>query len=174
MRIGVPQINAPVTTDPHIQLLGDPTNASPVDGDFWFDGTSLNFRDASSTTDLLAGGGAFKVDNFVRLTSTASGTQAITGVGFQPKLVIFFASGGADPASSVGADDAIESHSLANNHNETAENFQFVNNAIRMRYTSGDRYDGEIQSMDSDGFTIIWTKTNSPTLNISAGFAAFG
>ena len=61
MRIGTPTINSPVTTDPHLRFIGDPTNASPVDGDWWYDGTALNFRDASSTTDLLlAGGGAIR------------------------------------------------------------------------------------------------------------------
>jgi len=42
---------------PHLKFQGDPNVSSPVDGDMWFDGTSLNFRDGSTTHDLLAGGG---------------------------------------------------------------------------------------------------------------------
>ena len=79
MRMGTPTINSPVTTDPHIRLTGDPTNASPVDGDMWFDGTALNFRDASSTTDLLsAGGGALTFVSATNLSAVAnSGDIAI-------------------------------------------------------------------------------------------------
>jgi len=40
----------------HLRLTGDPTVASPVDGDLWYTGSALNFYDGSSTTDLLAGG----------------------------------------------------------------------------------------------------------------------
>jgi hypothetical protein len=45
------------TNAAHINFIGDPTNASPADGDLWYTGSALNFYDGSSTTDLLAGGG---------------------------------------------------------------------------------------------------------------------
>lgn len=41
----------------HIRFTGDPTVASPVDGDLWYNGTNLYFYDGATTTDLLAGGG---------------------------------------------------------------------------------------------------------------------
>jgi len=37
----------------HINLSGDPTVASPVDGDLWFTGSALNFRNGAATVDLL-------------------------------------------------------------------------------------------------------------------------
>jgi len=37
----------------HLRLRGDPTVASPVDGDLWYTGTALNFYDGATTTDLL-------------------------------------------------------------------------------------------------------------------------
>ncbi len=39
----------------HLNLLGDPANSSPADGDLWYTGSALNFRDGSTTVDLLAG-----------------------------------------------------------------------------------------------------------------------
>ena len=39
---------------PHLNLLGDPTVASPTDGDLWYTGSALNFRDGASTVDLLS------------------------------------------------------------------------------------------------------------------------
>jgi hypothetical protein len=36
----------------HIRFLGDPTVASPADGEFWFDGTNLKLRVGSTTYNL--------------------------------------------------------------------------------------------------------------------------
>jgi len=44
---------------PHLNLSGDPDVVSPTDGDLWYTGSALNFRDGSTTKDLLSGiGGA--------------------------------------------------------------------------------------------------------------------
>jgi len=40
---------------PHLRFIGDPTVASPTDGDMWYTGSALNFRDGSTTVDLLTG-----------------------------------------------------------------------------------------------------------------------
>lgn len=39
---------------PHLRLTGDPTVASPADGDIWYTGSALNFYNGSTTTDLLS------------------------------------------------------------------------------------------------------------------------
>jgi hypothetical protein len=49
------QINSS-SNGPHMNFLGDPTVASPTDGDLWYTGSELNFRDGTRTVDLLAGG----------------------------------------------------------------------------------------------------------------------
>lgn len=57
--VAVLELVADVTgTGPHISF-NTQSNGSPrnTEGDFWYDGTSLNFRDGATTTDLLAGGG---------------------------------------------------------------------------------------------------------------------
>jgi hypothetical protein len=118
--------------------------------------------------------GSYFVGIFTRSNSAATGTQAITGVGFKPKSVIFFASGGSNPACSVGATDGTNDDCLANNHNETAEDWQAIPSSIRFRYSGADRQDATLQSYDSDGFTMSWVKVGSPTGETSTnGFIAF-
>lgn len=38
----------------HLLLTGDPTVAAPADGELWFTGSALNFRNGSTTVNLLA------------------------------------------------------------------------------------------------------------------------
>lgn len=72
----------------HIRLTGDPTVASPVDGDLWWDGSALNFFDGIGTTDLLAAGtGAPTGASYVTLglNGTLSAERVLTagnGIGF--------------------------------------------------------------------------------------------
>jgi parallel beta-helix repeat protein len=53
-------IGAATTTEAAIRLQtsGGTNVSSPNSGDLWWNGTNLNFRTASSTVDLLAGGGS--------------------------------------------------------------------------------------------------------------------
>ena len=37
---------------PHLRFTGDPTVASPTDGDMWFDGTNLKFRVGAVTRTI--------------------------------------------------------------------------------------------------------------------------
>jgi len=177
MRIGAPTINSPVTTDPHLKLLGDPTNASPNEGDFWYDGTSLNFRDSSQTIDLVAGGGNVFMAEFSRDMTIADGTQAITGVGFTPNRVFFMA--GRSPAvgaASFGFDDiSTINFMLANQHEDAANQWlQRSTRSIEITIGGGLRYTGDIQSFDSDGFTILWDQSGAMVGTIRAAFLAFG
>ncbi len=63
---------------PHITLVGDPTVAAPADGDLWYTGTSLNFYDGATTTDLLAGGGATLTRATFTNASLTAGVLTIT------------------------------------------------------------------------------------------------
>ena len=71
-------------TDHHIRLTGDPSNATPVDGDLWWNGTQLYFYNGSSSTNLLtasagdAWGDAVDADI---LPTGADNTYDIGGVG---------------------------------------------------------------------------------------------
>ena len=153
----------------HMNLTGEPTVVSPVEGNIWYDGTAFNFRDASSTIDLLAGG-AIEVDvvTFTRDVALASGTQAIVGVGFQPRAVIAL-------ASITGTAVACWGFSVGSGGNNGAVIFsdslspgfyqitgpEFIK--IEQTIATG-TYEGQIQSFDSDGFTIVWVRgAGAPT-----------
>lgn len=121
------------------------------------------------------------VDTFVgvfnRDTSLASGTQAVTGVGFQPKSVVFITGTGAVAGVmswGFGADDGNADRSWADNNNNTASGYSSSDtNCINALFGGGASYAGNIQSYDADGFTISWTKTGSPTATIGNRFIAF-
>jgi hypothetical protein len=113
--------------------------------------------DGSALTGLST-----KVGSFTRDTATASGSQAITGVGFRPKAVVFLASQGSTKEMSVGFSDA--SSNLCIFQQSTAGNFTTNSAAITLDESTGvSAYVGSISSFDSDGFTISWTRTGTPT-----------
>jgi len=112
----------------------------------------------------------FKVGSFTRDTATATGTQSVTGVGFSPKTLIFLAlqisskevSWGVDSLSAVGVIDI---------EHTTFEYATDVYSIIDSE-ASSTRYLGKIQSLDSDGFTIAWTKEGSPTGTLTVYYLA--
>lgn len=97
-----------------------------------------------------------------RFERNAAGDQAITGVGFVPKVVIFLAhaTGGARQVSSWGFDDGTEhrcKYFLGTSEDageETAKSISLLVDATHF-------IDGYIKSMDSDGFTVTWAKTGA-------------
>lgn len=105
-----------------------------------------------------------KVVSFTRDISTASGSQAVTGVGFKPTSVLMLAtrsdSGTAGWSSSM-ADSALGTGIIAGNTDANVSigtvNILYGNQAGTTSYS------GALASYDSDGFTLNWTKTGSPT-----------
>jgi hypothetical protein len=120
--------------------------------------------DASSLIALAQQRVLFKVGSFTRDTSTATGTQAITGVGFVPRLVLFFASDTSNAHSvSIGVDEGTVPQCLTDYNASSANTWAQITNAIRLIQAAGIDYRGNIQSMDADGFTISWTKVGAKT-----------
>lgn len=114
------------------------------------------------------------IGTFTRDISTASGNQAITGVGFKPSLVLFIAgvngtsrmSIGADNGTTVGdvGDDYVD---LANTYVATATHSIFLASAAAANATA------KITTLDSDGFTLAWTKTGAAAGTASITYIAF-
>jgi hypothetical protein len=108
----------------------------------------------------------WSVVSFTRDLSLASGTQAVTGAGFTPKAV--FIIGGQQSASasaSNGISDGTTNRAFSTNGNATTTFWTPANDVITI-YTSPtnpDRQRAVIASMDADGFTLTWTKNNTPT-----------
>lgn len=105
-----------------------------------------------------------KIGTFTRDTSLASGTQAITGVGFKPSHVIFLANTFNTPEASVGFDSGTIAYELDSYGAVVAGNW-LIHSFGSIFLLQGDSifYSGRISSFDTDGFTITWTKTGAKT-----------
>jgi hypothetical protein len=105
---------------------------------------------------------SFQYVTFSRDTSLASGTQAVTGVGFKPKVVVFLTSGLYTTGASWGfSTQGYNTAMLRRTSDGTTATDGSV--SIYQDQGSGNAYGGSISSYDSDGFTINWTKIASPT-----------
>lgn len=112
-----------------------------------------------------------KVGSFTRDLSTATGTQAITGVGFQPKAVLFF--GVLDgSAVSWGMDDGTTSKGILY---RGASGPMYATVAIQFQLNgTPDQQYASISALGADGFTLSWTKQNSPTGTATIQYLAIG
>jgi hypothetical protein len=124
----------------------------------------------SSTTTAAAQRAALglgvKVGYFTRDLSTATGAQAITGVGFTPTAIIVFCHTPSNTNQfSVGFASAINSghatyddgDNSAGTYGTTAAGF------FLMDQGSGSYSYADINSWDADGFTVGHVKTGAPT-----------
>jgi hypothetical protein len=117
--------------------------------------------------------GFFKAGLFTRDISLATGTQAVTGVGFKPKAVIFFSVVPGTNLASWGQDDGTTSQSLFDAHGIGADQFGGDDtNAISVAVDTGNRYFGDLLSFDDDGFTVNWVKTGFPTGTLKVYYLA--
>lgn len=134
-------------------------------------GTGANPAWASATPNVFVG-------TFTRDTTTASGTQAITGVGFTVKAVIFFANeSNAAGETSWGLDDGTRSNVLfdrnpvtADAYSETADNTVSIYDVESSTLT----YAGVVSTLGSDGFTITWTRGSTPSGTLRVNYLAIG
>ena len=106
----------------------------------------------------------FKVGSFTRDTTLAAGTQAVTGVGFMPRTVIFLAAVDATFRASIGVDDGTTAICLSNLSSVTVGATDYVGNAsIALIESAGDNTTGAISAFGNDGFTVTWAKSGAPT-----------
>jgi len=102
-----------------------------------------------------------KIGEFTR---NAAGNQAITGVGFAPKVVLFFAyaTGGTNQIGSWGFDNGASPSCLWMG-GDSVDLTHYTNRSIFVRKTAVNILEGYIASMDSDGFTVTWALTGAVT-----------
>jgi hypothetical protein len=105
-----------------------------------------------------------------RDTSTASGSQGVTGVGFTPKAVIALAQSGISAETSWAFSDGITHRGVYDRHNITADVHDETNQIAQAQESASDSYQGTIASFDADGFTISWTRTGTPTGTLGFSF----
>lgn len=130
------------------------------------------FMNAAGSAPEWADG--VKLGIFTRDTSLATGTQAITGVGFKPRVVFFFANISVTSQLSIGFDDGSNHYCLQNYHADTANSWTPVGNeSIRLSAGAAGYYQGWINSIGSDGFTISWTKDGAKVGTATIYYLAF-
>lgn len=116
----------------------------------------------------------YKSGNFSRDMTAASSSQSVTGVGFKPTFIIFI---GAKSSSSTALSfgfDAGGANQTSIYGNGTAGNFVDDPNAsIRVDEGGGARQTADLSTFDSDGFTVSWTKTGSPSGTATVQYIAF-
>jgi hypothetical protein len=116
-----------------------------------------------ATTAYVQANSQYYVGSFTRNVTTASGTQAVTGVGFTPKIVRFRMAAIGTTQSSVGSGTATSNGCVYTNRSGTADNYGASAHAVVADESGANIYTGTISSMDSDGFTMSWTRTGTPT-----------
>ena len=132
---------------------------------------------ASGIPSWVAGAASLsvKVGQFSMNQATATGTQAVTGVGFEPTSVIFFSNQNvsAQYETSWGLDDGTTALAVATWQPSGAGVFSGTAKSIAS-FQSGTAYMvGKVNSFDADGFTIGFTKTGSPSGTTSVSYMAF-
>lgn len=103
----------------------------------------------------------FKMGTTTYDLSTASGTQAITGVGFTPRLIIILGNQTGNARTSIGIDDGTNHYSIY-----MVDAGNAFNSATTTSINAGSgsaSQSGYVSALGADGFTITWIKTGSPT-----------
>ncbi len=122
---------------------------------------SIGARLALAAGSLDAVGLLSKSVTFTRDMTTATGTQAVTGVGFQPTAIIFVGAISGTAQEFVGFAD---SSKAGRNRNYLTSSGWFVGaQAISCSVSSGNYQVGDVSTYDADGFTISWIKSGAPT-----------
>ena len=115
-----------------------------------------------------------KVITATRDMTAASGAVSYTGVGFKPKAIIamgFIASSDANAAIGFG-DSALVDDAMFWNTTPSVGN---SNSLLMIQTNPGVAYQAAvITSYDTDGFTLTWTKTSTPTGTATLKFLCIG
>lgn len=144
--------------------------SAPTNGDIWTTTAAAFLRLNGATIPLNT---AFKVGNFTFDMTTATGTIATTGVGFQPRLLLLIAAINASAACSAGFGDGTSQFHIAQNDGGTADNWTTGTTLIGQIITGAGAFQQfSLSSFDADGFTLANTKTGAPTGTARFGYIA--
>lgn len=104
----------------------------------------------------------YKTGSFTRAMNSASGSQAVTGVGFQPKFLRFVCGVTGQAIGSWGTYDAATSQCMFESDDGLKHVTASLCVVLQYAATSAQQV-ASVASLDADGFTLTWTKNNSPT-----------
>ena len=153
----------------------DGASVNAIDGNVIFAGGWREYTAYDATNWLTTAQSAMTaVGTFTYATATATGTQAITGLGFKPVSIHVYANQ-ANVAGrfSIGFALGTNEFSMRDSHEATADAFYPIATYIIAMGGSTNRTHAVINSMDTDGFTLGWTKNGSPTGDGTIQYLAF-
>jgi len=111
---------------------------------------------------------------FTRDTALATGSQAVTGIGFKPRMILFVGcQDGSVGHMFWGRDDGINPKSWIDQTSNPGGYAHSGTKSLFSEESAGATYDGFITSLDADGFTISWLRSNAPTGILTMDFTAF-
>ena len=124
-----------------------------------YDGTYLVLMNPKARTPRI------KIGSFTRDMTAATGSVSYTGVGFTPKAVIFLS---ALSSQSITFSVGVDSGGAGVGTIFTRGSASFITTpsfSIQLETLAGtDFQSGSITTFGTDGFTIAWVKTGSPTV----------
>jgi len=132
---------------------------------------------ANLSADMSYSNTRYKVGSFTKDISGITGaTQQITSIGFTPRLVLFF--GAIDTTSSAcWGFDSIGTKGLIYAPDGTPTTGEYGASLVSASVTgfidSSNEHYAYITAVDSDSFTLTWTKIGSPTGTLQVGYIAF-
>ena len=116
------------------------------------------------------------IGTFTRDLTTASGTQAITGVGFTPRFVTFESK--VTATTGYGSRGGVDNGTIATCFTDRwqAANATWAvktSSSLFLQSVDADNAASYISAFGADGFTLTWTKTGSPTGTGTINYVAF-
>lgn len=158
--VGIPAVLGAYATYQHSAFkIGDGKDID-LNGQAVGNGTTKNLTCSANCSGFNAS--QIKIGTFTYDTSTASGNQVITGVGFQPTLVYISGSDSSSANQSFSGFSNGSSTYSTNNYGNVVSEMWITAPNIALFQTPAIYVSGSI-TFQADGFTIAWTKTGGKT-----------
>ena len=121
---------------------------------------------------LSASTARFKIIAATKDMAAATADVAYTGVGFKPAAVVAIAAINGTMQYSIGILDASSTTAQIGNA-QASTNVSVDTSLLAVWAAGGGAQTGTLKSLDSDGFTMTWTKYLSPTGTVTLKFLCF-
>lgn len=121
---------------------------------------------------LSASTARFKIIAATKDMAAATADVAYTGVGFKPAAIIAMAAINSTVEYSMGFADAGGTTGNLYDGSSSA-NMAVDGNFLTLWAAAGGAQTGTLKSLDSDGFTMTWTKYLTPTGTVTIRFICF-
>ena len=157
-------------------FVGDFTDATVTASDYFIHGDTTDSGNTKKDTIQgildLAGGANYKLVTANYDISTSSGTQDVTGFGFDPTFVIAFVGINAVFSSCMGMTEVGTSNYSVGARGSTTSHFPNAAFFIHVLISAGNNCSG-VATTISDGIRLTWTKNGSPTGTANMYFMGF-